>query len=170
MKIRKAQAADGPAIGKLQVASMKAGFKDIVPPELFPPMDAGAQGDKYAEYAMQADCLTYVAEGEDGRLQGFICAGPNRGREEEMDAELYALYVRPESTASGIGSALLAHLIKHIPETSGQTSWRSLIVWFFAANKPAEKCYLKTGAEPLPYKNPPQGYIPIPHKACGWFF
>ena len=158
--------ADGLEIGRLQVESMRSGFTEIVPPELMPPMDAAAQGEKYAKYAQDTDCLTFIAENSRGHITGFTCAGPNRGEEKEMDAELYALYVHPKFFGEGIGPLLLEHLLTQVKHTS----WRSLIVWFFAANALAEKCYLKTGARELNYSTPPQGYIPIPHKACGWFF
>jgi GNAT superfamily N-acetyltransferase len=63
----------------------------------------------------------YVAEGEDGRIEGFVAArrwGPPPIYEESSEVYLDELFVRPEARRAGYGTQLV-HAVRHWADQIG---------------------------------------------------
>ena len=73
-----------------------------------------------------------------GGVIGYAMAGPNR----EDEAELFALYVRPDEQAHGIGFALWNAAMAHLRSLDHDVA----MLWVLTANAGARRFYERQGA------------------------
>ena len=91
------------------------------------------------------DAPDLVAEADGGELVGWAASGPYRdGEVRTADAELYALYLRPEHIGRGVGRALLTE-VTHRCASAGH---RWMYLWVLKDNARARRFYEKYGFEP----------------------
>lgn len=76
-----------------------------------------------------------------GRALGMVRFGAG---EEPASGEVFSLYVRPEASGSGIGSALIAQAEAAMRSEGARTAR----LWVFAANEPARRFYERLGWRP----------------------
>ena len=152
MLIRAAVAADARAIAGVQVASWRSTYRGIVDDDYIDGLTAEAREQAWADFLARADaeCVVFVAEGNDTGVVGFASGGPVRdGGEREFGGELYAIYLLAEHQRRGLGG----RLVRAVAAALGERGHRSMLVWVLERN-PACAFYEAMGgrrikAEPL---------------------
>jgi GNAT superfamily N-acetyltransferase len=139
--VRPATAADGDAIGRVQVETWRAAYAGLMP------AGAIAAFDVEARQAMWRDGLareprpgsaTFVAEA--GGVVGFASVGAARDEADGV-GELYAIYVASASWGTGAGRAL----IEHAEEALRAHGFREAMLWVLEGNERAERFYRAAG-------------------------
>jgi ribosomal protein S18 acetylase RimI-like enzyme len=114
--LRRASAADVPALAALKLACFRETFLDGfgIP---YPPADLALfEADSYGEARVAAEIAdaghaTWVCEGDDGALIAYAHAGPSKLPHPDVtprSGELYQIYVRGTAQGMGLGKRLLA--------------------------------------------------------------
>jgi GNAT superfamily N-acetyltransferase len=91
-----------------------------------------------------AATIVHVADDGDAGVVGFIAGGRDRTPESPVDAEIYAVYVRPSFQRTGLGHRLVRALAGDLDERG----WRTLLVWVLRDN-PCRAFYESLGARHL---------------------
>ena len=131
MNIRQAVTADAQRIGEVHVLYWRTGIGDYIDAaylESLNARDVTMQWLRSLASPIHADTL--VAE-EDGGIVGFIDFGINRNELGFHVAEVYGLYVDPDSWNQGIDTGLLEAAELHLAETG----FRTVIVWILSLNQ-----------------------------------
>ncbi|MFE5484625.1 GNAT family N-acetyltransferase [Streptomyces sp. NPDC056527] len=90
----------------------------------------------------RGDSTDLVAVDARGRVVGWACLGPSRDTATAPDTgELYALYVQPSLTGSGIGRALLEAVHAH----AHAAGFAPVLLWVLAGNGGARRFYERAG-------------------------
>jgi GNAT superfamily N-acetyltransferase len=142
MDIRQAVTADAQRIGEVHVRNWQAGMAPYIDQsflEGITPRDVTMQWLRSLASPIHADTL--VAEDDDGRVVGLIDFGINRNQLGFEVAEVYGLYVDPDSWYQGIDAALLVAAQAHLAETG----FRRVIVWTLSDNAGRRHFYEEHG-------------------------
>jgi GNAT superfamily N-acetyltransferase len=137
MLVRQAITADAQRIGEVHVLYWRTGMADYIDAaylESLTARDVTMQWLRSLASPIHADTL--VAE-EDGRVVGLIDFGINRNDLGFDVAEIYGLYVDPDSWNQGIDAALLHAAELHLAETG----FRSAITWSLTENEGRRQFY-----------------------------
>jgi GNAT superfamily N-acetyltransferase len=137
MDIRQAITSDAQRIGEVHVLYWRTGMADYIDAaylESLTARDVTMQWLRSLASPIHADTL--VAE-ENGRVVGLIDFGINRNELGFDVAEVYGLYVDPDSWNLGIDAALLNAAELHLAETG----FRSAIVWTLSYNEGRRQFY-----------------------------
>ena len=106
MKIRKAVETDAAAIREIALAAK---------------IDAWSEADYQAEIGRPGSYVLIAAEL--AFILGFLLARTVPGRSKKRDVDLYNIAVRPEFSRQGVGSALIAELLKQIGLKHVENIW-----------------------------------------------
>ncbi|AJE80836.1 hypothetical protein SLNWT_0460 [Streptomyces albus] len=143
--------ADCEAVGRLRTDGWRAAYAGLMPraylDALDPAEDAALRRGILA--AAPPSVVDAVAE-QAGEVRGWTCWGPLRedagpgASEGSGDAELYALYVRPERIGTGLGHLLLRDCL----ERCAAAGYPRLRLWVVAGNTRARRFYERAGFRP----------------------
>lgn len=142
--VRSATAADGDAIGRVQVETWRAAYRGLMPDEAIARFDVAARQRQWREGLArepQPGSATFVAELE-GEVVGFASVGACRDGE-HGDGELYAIYLHPSCWDRGIGRALL----ERAEESLRSSGFKRAILWVMEGNARGERFYRAAGWE-----------------------
>jgi ribosomal protein S18 acetylase RimI-like enzyme len=137
--IRVATPNDARAIAEIHIAAWRAAYRGIVGDEALAGMSVSEREQRWTEILIGNESRTVVAE-RDGAIAGY-CAIFRPSRDQgaaPQTAEIAALYVAPDRWRSGIGSALLEHVLA---ELQAEERWADITLWVFAANDRARAFY-----------------------------
>jgi GNAT superfamily N-acetyltransferase len=145
--IRRAGLGDARAIAEIVVTGWQIAYRGILPDEFLDSLHVDAREAAWREMlGRDADGGTpaWVAECS-GRVVGFVSSGPPRDEDvPRFGAEIYAIYVLPQSWRQGLGSELLETAVEHWQGGGAQT----LVLWVFEANERARSFYEAMGWRP----------------------
>ena len=145
--VRRASPDDARAIAEVVVTGWQTAYRGILPDEFLDSLRADAREAAWREMlGRDADGGTpaWVAEGS-GRVVGFVSSGPPRDEDVPRSAaEIYAIYVLPQSWRQGLGRDLLETAVEHWQGNGAQT----LVLWVFEANERARSFYEAMGWQP----------------------
>ena len=135
--VRWAGVEDAPAIATIHVQSWQVAYRGLVDQEYLDGLEPADRLPRWrqglAEYVWP-DRGTLVAE-QDGAVVGF--AHLSTGDE----AELHAIYVRPDAWGTGAGRALMAAAETRLAEAG----CHDVVLWVLATNERARRFYAKAG-------------------------
>jgi GNAT superfamily N-acetyltransferase len=153
--VRPASAADAAAIDEIRRRGWEAAYGALLSADAFADWDAAANTTRIVE-RLRAGSWRAVVAVEDDRVLGFASFGPCRDDGPSGAAELYGLYVDPDRTSGGIGSALLA-------AATAQLS-RPVLLWVLEQNHGARRFYERAGWRPDGARKPARllGGIEVP--------
>ena len=142
VRVRPATAADGDAIGRVQVETWRVAYAGLMPAEAIAAFDVGLRQAMWREGLAREPrpgSATFVAETAE-EVVGFSTVGAAR---EEPDGvgELYAIYVDPRSWGTGAGRAL----IEAAEESLRGAGFREAMLWVLEGNERAERFYRLAG-------------------------
>lgn len=136
--IRPAVPEDAPEIARIHVETWRAAYGGIIPA----PFLAGLSLDNRT--AMWTRALTQgrtilLVDVEEGRMTGWVAAGPNRQVSNPPESEIYALYVLPSHWGRGIGRRLSQAAEATLPPS------QPISLWVLAGNARAIRFYERAG-------------------------
>ena len=144
--LRRASVQDAAAIGRVRVNSWRATYRGIMPDDYLDEMAVEDSVELWAKVLSAPTNTTSVFVAElDGEIIGFAAGTALAEPKFGLDAELAAIYLRPDMQREGIGSRLL-NMVVDAHRSQGATG---LLVWVLAANKAARKFIEQLGAELL---------------------
>lgn len=144
LDIRPATPADAPAIATVRVDSWRATYRGLIP-------DAYLDGMKVEVSTALWDRVLNAAPNQtsvfvavhDGNVIGFAAGNPLKEPRHEADAEISAVYLRPEFQHAGLGRRLVGAVV----DAQRRNGATAMIVWVIAGNKPARRFYEALGGE-----------------------
>lgn len=105
--IRRAEARDVEALGKLHSAVWAELYTGVLSPEVLASLDQPTMAGLWTKFINRGeDYLQFVAE-DDDRVVAFAGVGPGRDPGYELGRELYFIYVAPAYRRRGIGKQLM---------------------------------------------------------------
>jgi GNAT superfamily N-acetyltransferase len=145
--VRRAGPDDARAIAEVVVSGWQAAYRGILPDDFLDSLRVDAREAAWREMLSRdkdGGTPAWVAE-RGGQVVGFVSSGPPRDEDVPRPAaEIYAMYVQPQSWRRGLGRNLL--------DTAG-AHWkgrgtRTLVLWVFEANVLARSFYEAMGWQP----------------------
>jgi ribosomal protein S18 acetylase RimI-like enzyme len=131
MTVRAATAADAGAIARVQGDAWRRAFRGLVPLDVIPSVGLARRGPGKVE----------VVEDESGII-AFCAYGPTR--DDDVSAEIYAIYVHPDSWRRGAGRLLCERAVA----AAAQRDHREITLWVLKGNDPARRFYEQMGFAP----------------------
>ncbi|MGW3266317.1 N-acetyltransferase family protein [Streptomyces sp. NPDC001056] len=133
-------------VSAVRVTGWKAAYPGMVPQDYLDALtvaeDARVRRDMFERGAGTA--VNLVAE-EDGAVVGWAALGPSREDDRApQDGELLALYAAPDRLGTGIGTALMRHVLA----AARERSFLRLVLWVIADNARARRFYERSGFAP----------------------
>ena len=168
MKIRAATAQDIGGIAYVHATSWKTTYRGLLPQDFLDritPEGRTPQWERTLAASNREICIL-VAEDADGRIVGFLSAGPCREKEaplDSFDAELYALYILEPYQRTGTGSRLVRCAAGELTARGH----RSMLAWVLTDN-PATGFYQAIGGKAFAHKEIEIGGEPLQETAMGW--
>ena len=144
--MREANAADGDAIGRVQVETWRAAYAGLMPDEVIARFDVATRQRLWREGLgrdPRPGSATFVAE-LDGEVVGFASVGRSRDEEARNEGELYAIYLQPSCWDRGIGRALL----QRAEESMRTSGFERALLWVLEGNERGERFYRAAGWTP----------------------
>lgn len=143
MIIRKAISKDALGIAEVHVQSWKEAYKGIISQDF---LDGLRIEDRLPLWESNLNnpnpnAPVYVAEDSNGKIVGFSSFGKERTKNNQLDGELYAIYLLSEVKRKKVGSKLL---LAGINDMLSQ-GFESLLVWVLADN-PGRRFYEQYGS------------------------
>ncbi|MGW7274475.1 N-acetyltransferase family protein [Streptomyces sp. NPDC054864] len=135
---------DVPAVSAIRVSGWQTAYAGIVPQSYLDGLTVEAdikQRRRHFERSKEGTSNLVAVDAHE-RVVGWACFGSFRGHETRAAvAELYALYVKPSRTGSGIGRILLeaVHAQAHADGVS------FMLLWVLADNTRARHFYERAG-------------------------
>jgi GNAT superfamily N-acetyltransferase len=144
-KIRTANFNDVERISTIHVNAWKKAYIDVMPREYLNSLTAEDRMPMWEKALLSPGKGIYIVSEFKGEVQGFAVFGPARDGDISnlFAGELVALNVNPIAWSSGIGSALL----KHVINCSNGKKWKFLYLWVVESNVRAISLYEKFGFE-----------------------
>jgi ribosomal protein S18 acetylase RimI-like enzyme len=134
-----------PSIAEIHVRSWQAAYRGVLSDDL---LDSLSVSEREASWrALLGDTehhwLNLVAEDDGGVLAGFCAVTtPSRdAKEDELLAEVGALYVDPDRWREGAGAAMLIAALERLKERT----WRDVVLWVLPENRRALAFYARFG-------------------------
>ncbi len=126
------------AITRAQIAAWREAYQGVIRDETLAALDENIREDRWRTILRHGRHL--VAESE-GNVVGFASFGPARSEGEEGQAEVYALYVHPDSWGIGAGRALMEQL----DEELRAAGYAEAMLWVLDQNPRARGFYERAG-------------------------
>jgi GNAT superfamily N-acetyltransferase len=139
LRIRPAREEDVRAIAELHVRSWQLGHQGLCPKFV---VDSVSVEDRKASWehrlkGASSDEPILVAH-RDGEVLGFASAGPTHDTPTEAEvAEIYELFVHPETIGTGVGGALLRGTLGKLRDGG----FRAVMLWVVEGNDRARRFY-----------------------------
>ncbi|QFZ73477.1 GNAT family N-acetyltransferase [Streptomyces fagopyri] len=146
IRVREMTLADCDRVSEIRVRGWRTAYEGLMPRSYLDALstreDAARRRRRFARG--DAAVVNLVAEVA-GEVIGWACHGPYRdGEVAPTDVELYAIYVDPDRTATGVGRALLR-------ESAGRCAaagYERMLLWVLKDNTGARGFYEHAGFRP----------------------
>jgi GNAT superfamily N-acetyltransferase len=141
-RIREAQASDAAGIAGVHIRAWETAYRALLSDEVIRSV-ASRRLALWRGYLSRAHTDEHVLIAADGtHIVGFAYARPSPDEDADANqAELGALYIAPNRWGEGIGSALLAAVLRRL-RTDGSAS---ATLWVLAGNTAARNFYERRG-------------------------
>ncbi len=144
MVIRPAKISDSSGIAMVNVDAWKSTYKGIISDEYLDNLSYEKREQAIRQIINTADDkkFIFVAENIDGRIIGFASFGKYRENDNDINGELYAIYILKEFQGKGTGKLLYRCAMQKLKESS----LFPVIIWVLDENSQARKFYESMGA------------------------
>ncbi|MFG3136712.1 GNAT family N-acetyltransferase [Streptomyces sp. NPDC048211] len=134
---------DCEAVARVRVRGWQSAYAGLMPQAHLDAMDIAADAERRRGFFTEAGAVVdVVAERAGLGVVGWAAYGPYReGGGRLARGELYAIYVLPEQTGTGVGRALMAQVLTGAAEAGH----RDLALWVLKDNTPARRFYERAG-------------------------
>ncbi|WP_246530680.1 GNAT family N-acetyltransferase [Streptomyces bathyalis] len=160
MPVREMTADDIDAVAELRVCAWQHAYADLLPRPFLDAMSVEEDAARRREMFAQAATLTrnpvtnLVTESAEGAVTGWAAFGPNRpggahtsaprAETATEEAELYAIYVRPDLLGTGLGRDLAGACL----EGAARQGFTRVVLWVIEGNARARRFYERAGFTP----------------------
>ncbi|MDX3228843.1 GNAT family N-acetyltransferase [Streptomyces sp. ME19-01-6] len=147
VRVRDMTEADIDAVAAVRVRGWQAAYRGLVPQAHLDGLSVEKDAERRREFFSRGvgDVVNLVVENAFGEVVGWACFGPYRDRDlPSGDAELYAIYVRPDLIGTGVGHALLTESVSRTTERG----FPRLRLWVLKDNAHARHFYERAGFTP----------------------
>lgn len=149
LSIRRALADDSSAIADVNVASWRAGYKDLLPQTVLQELSRDFVMAKWSRELgrSQEDPVEIVVVERDHRVVAYSRFGPARdedSKEAGRTGEIYGFYVHPDEWGTGIARDLMAHVLERLYGVG----YLRVTLNVVAANVRARRFYERSGFVP----------------------
>jgi ribosomal protein S18 acetylase RimI-like enzyme len=148
MLVRPARLDDAAQIAEIHVRSWQLAYRGLVPQEYLDAIDLAARQDRWAEslaHPNRARGGTFVAVDDGGVILGFAHAELSRDDDAAAGtAEVWAIYLAPDSWRQGIGRRLLSAVTERLTDIG----YAEVTLWVLADNARARRFYEAVGFRP----------------------
>lgn len=143
IQVRKATTEDASAIATIHVASWQATYRGHMEDTFLDSLSVDTRTDRWRRTLMTVDGRTAVHVAErDGDIVGFCSTGPTHDTVMPTNTgELYTIYVNPEKTRSGIGTALIGRAEAAMRDAG----YDAATLWVLRDNASARAFYERSG-------------------------
>lgn len=140
--VRAATLDDIPRIAEIHICGWRFAYKGIISDiELFKKRLVSKSIQNLERQIKEGLNILVYEDDFDGIIKGFVFHGKCRDEDKENSYEAYALYIQPEFTNIGIGSALL----KEVEKKAEEIGINEIVVWVLEKNGIGMKFYKKYG-------------------------
>ncbi|ORT58359.1 GNAT family N-acetyltransferase [Streptomyces sp. CB03238] len=146
VRVRDMVVDDCEAVAEVRVRGWQTTYEGLIPTWYLAAMTVEADAETRRTHFAQDSTRTVnlVAE-RAGSVVGWACYGPYRdGRAPTGEAELYALYARPDQLSTGVGRALMDEATTR---AAGE-GYAAMRLWVLRDNARARRFYEKAGFAP----------------------
>jgi len=145
MIIRRARPVDAPAMAAVHVDSWQAAYLGLIPISVLNELSVSSRTASWARILADGEArgsrawVTLV----DGRILGFVSAGPTRDADDRRGAvgEVYAIYMAPTAWGRGLGGELLRTAEDDLCDRGNKAA----TIWVLAGNTRARRFYEQCG-------------------------
>jgi ribosomal protein S18 acetylase RimI-like enzyme len=140
--IRPATTTDAEAIARVDIASWRGAYSEILSDSYLSSLDVGERAGRWNAAVAARDVTVLVAEDESGTV-GFTSVGPSRDEDAEPgDLEIYAIYLHPRAWGTGVARDLMRTVL------DGLTPGTVVTLWILEGNERAQHFYRRHGFQP----------------------
>ncbi len=148
MILRRARPVDAPAMAAVHVDSWQAAYLGLVPVSVLNALSVPSRTASWARILADGEARgsrAWVAV-VDGRILGFVSAGPTRDADDRRGlvgkvGEVYAIYLAPTAWGRGLGGELLRTAEDDLCERGNKAA----TLWVLAGNTRARRFYEQCG-------------------------
>lgn len=143
--IRVATVEDAPRIAAIKVVGWQAAYRGMMPDTVLNAMSVAEHSARFKDRMAANPGRVLLAEA-DNMATGYVSMGPTRDWDlvDPATGEIYALYVHPDHSRTGLGSALMTAAL----DTLRRDGFSQVTLWVLADNVPAIRFYQTHGFEP----------------------
>lgn len=154
--IRAVRADDAEALATAHVRAWQVGYRGMMPQDYLDAIDLARRVEQWRDWVVRGRFrrTTVAVADVAGAVAGFAIHGPEGGASESPGdevargpgtvGELYSLNVHPDHWSTGVGSALMAHVLGALAD-AGHTE---AVLWVLPANERARRFYERRGWVP----------------------
>lgn len=134
---------DCEAVARVRVRGWQSAYAGLMPQAYLDAMDIAEDAERRRGFFTEAGAgVNVVAERASLGVVGWAAYGPYReDGERVVRGELYAIYVLPEQTGTGVGRALMAEVLAR----AAAAGHPGLALWVLKDNAPARRFYEQAG-------------------------
>jgi ribosomal protein S18 acetylase RimI-like enzyme len=140
--IRPATTADAEAIARVDIASWRGAYSEILSDSYLASLDVTDRTRQWTAAVTARHTTVLVAEDESGTV-GFTRVGPCRDEDAEPgDLEIYAIYLHPRAWGTGVARDLMRTAL------DGLAPGTVVTLWILSGNERAQHFYRRHGFQP----------------------
>lgn len=144
IRIRAATSADAQTIAEIHVATWRAAYAGVMPPEVLSGLSVERRQSQWQQWLVPAASQRVLVAVDRAEIVGFAAFGPSRDADAGLwTGELYALYVRPDRWGSPAGRGLWAETVAGL----ARGGLRAMSLWVLDQNPRARRFYEREGAK-----------------------
>ncbi|CAL9579484.1 N-acetyltransferase family protein [Streptomyces sp. enrichment culture] len=144
--VREMAEADCAAVAGVRVSGWRSAYRGLLPDAYLDAMSVEADTELRREHLARAgERVAHLVAEDGGEVTGWAAFGPDRAPGAGPgDAELYALYVRPDVVGAGVGRALTDDVVAR----AAGLGFTALSLWVLEDNARARRFYARAGFVP----------------------
>ncbi|ROQ60007.1 L-amino acid N-acyltransferase YncA [Streptomyces sp. 840.1] len=137
---------DCEAVAAVRVRGWRSAYAGLMPQAHLDAMSVAGDAERRRGFFAEAnEVVNVVAERTDLGVIGWAAYGPYRENGARLArGELYAIYVLPELTGTGVGRALMSEVLAR----AASAGHPDLALWVLRENAPARRFYARAGFRP----------------------
>ncbi|MBI1259849.1 MAG: GNAT family N-acetyltransferase [Chloroflexi bacterium] len=143
IQIRAANIADAAGIARVHVLTWQHAYRGQMPDDFLDSLSIAQRTQNWAALLSHTYPKAHTLVALDGdQVLGFCSVGASPNADaDELNGEVFAIYVDPQAMGKGIGSALMAQAVAHL-RADGFTH---ATLWVLASNTPSIRFYEHQG-------------------------
>ncbi|MFJ3527078.1 MULTISPECIES: GNAT family N-acetyltransferase [unclassified Streptomyces] len=137
---------DCEAVSAVRVRGWRSAYAGLMPQAYLEAMSVAEDAERRRGFFTEGnEVVNVVAERAGLGVIGWAAYGPYRENGARLArGELYAIYVLPELTGTGVGRALMSEVLAR----AGAAGHPDLALWVLRENAPARRFYARAGFRP----------------------